>query len=121
MPHDIDERAFKLALTIVTLRDDPWFREMSTRAVLRQLVRAGTSVGSNLSEASAAQSKPDFVAKASIAKKEIFETQFWIRLGAASGILTEAESVPLGTEAATVGRIISSIVRNAKRSDTRGG
>lgn len=121
MAHDIDERAFRLALTIVTLRDDPWFREMSKREVLRQLVRAGTSVGSNLSEASAAQSKPDFIAKASIAKKEIVEAQFWIRLGAASGVLTATESVPLGAEAASVGRIISTIVRNAKRTHNRGG
>lgn len=92
MAHDIHERAFRLALRIITLRDDPWFREMSTREVLRQLVRAGTSVGSNLSEASAAQSKPDFIAKASVAKKEIFETQFWVRLGSASGVLTASES-----------------------------
>ncbi len=120
MPHDIHERAFRLALALVTLRSDPWFREMSSREVLRQLVRAGASVAANLSEASAAQSKPDFVARTSIAKKEIVEAQFWIRLAAASGILRPDESAPLRDEAAHVGRIISSIVRSAKRTDTRG-
>lgn len=120
MDHDIGERAFRLALSIVTMRDDPWFREMVRREVLHQLVRAGTSVGSNLSEASAAQTKPDFIAKTSIAKKEIFETQFWLRLGAESRVLTTLESSPLRTEAATVGRIVSTIVRNAKSNDSRG-
>lgn len=120
MPHDIGDRAFRLALSIITVRDDPWFREMVQRDVLRQLVRSGTSVGSNLAEASAAQTKPDFIAKVSIAKKEIFEAQYWLRLALESGVLTTAESASLSAEAERVGRIISTIVRNAKTTDTRG-
>lgn len=120
MPHDISERSFQLALQIITMRDDPWFREMAQREILRQLVRAGTSVGSNMSEASAAQTKPDFIAKASIAKKEAFEAQFWMRLGVESRVLTRAETDALRAEALSVGQVISAIVRSAKRSPSRG-
>lgn len=39
-----------------------------------------TSVGANIEEASAAQSKKDFIAKMNIASKEARETNYWIRL-----------------------------------------
>jgi four helix bundle protein len=120
MAHDITERSFRLALATLTMRDDPWFQEMASRHVLRQLVRAGTSVGANMSEASAAQTKPDFIAKASIAKKEAFETQFWLRLGVESALLTGTETAALRAEAISVGQVVSAIVRSAKRGPSRG-
>jgi four helix bundle protein len=120
MPHDISERSFRLALAILTMRDDPWFHEMAVRHILRQLVRAGTSVGSNMSEATAAQTKPDFIAKASIAKKEAFETQFWLRLGLESHLLTGDDIEALRAETRSVGQVISAIVRSAKRGPSRG-
>ncbi len=45
-----------------------------------QLLRSGTSIGANVSEASAAQTKRDFIAKMSIASKEARETKYWLRL-----------------------------------------
>lgn len=77
-------------------------------------------MGSNMSEASAAQTKPDFIAKASIAKKEAFETQFWLRLGAESALLTGTETAALRAEALGVGQVVSAIVRSAKRGPSRG-
>lgn len=46
----------------------------------KQLLRAETSIGANVNEAQAAQSKADFIAKMSIASKEARETQYWINL-----------------------------------------
>jgi four helix bundle protein len=80
MAKEIDERAFALGLRVITLRRDEEYQRIVRWKVIGQLVDAATSVGANLSEASAAQSKPDFVAKVSVAKKEAFETQFWLRL-----------------------------------------
>lgn len=45
-----------------------------------QLFRSGTSIGANVEEAQAGQSKKDFVAKMSIAAKEARETRYWLRL-----------------------------------------
>ena len=119
MPKDIDERAFRLGLAIITLRRDEEYQRIVRLQVLEQLVDASTSVGANLAEASVAQSKRDFVSKASIAKKEIVETQFWLRLADESGVLGHLDLSPLRAEAAEVGRIISTIVRRAKESDRR--
>jgi four helix bundle protein len=43
-------------------------------------MRCGTSIGANVEEAIAAQSRRDFVSKLSIASKEARETKYWLRL-----------------------------------------
>ena len=45
-----------------------------------QLLRSGTSIGANVEEALAGQSRKDFFAKMSIASKEARETNYWLRL-----------------------------------------
>lgn len=45
-----------------------------------QLFRSGTSIGANVEEAQAAQSKKDFIAKMSISAKEARETRYWLKL-----------------------------------------
>ena len=46
----------------------------------KQLLRSGTSIGANVEEATAAQSKKEFITKMSIASKEARETRYWLRL-----------------------------------------
>jgi len=46
----------------------------------KQLLRAGTSIGGNINEAQAGQSKADFIAKMAIASKEARESKYWIAL-----------------------------------------
>jgi four helix bundle protein len=46
----------------------------------KQLIRSGTSIGANIEEAIAAQSKKDFLSKMSIALKEARETHYWLRV-----------------------------------------
>lgn len=77
-PNLVREKAYSLALEILKL-----YKEMqrSGEYVLsKQILKSGTSVGANIEEAQRAQSRSDFVAKLSIAHKEICETQYWIRL-----------------------------------------
>lgn len=45
-----------------------------------QLFRSGTSIGANVQEAQAAQSKKDFIAKMCISAKEARETRYWLKL-----------------------------------------
>ena len=47
---------------------------------LKQLLRSATSIGANVEEANAAQTKKDFIAKMSIASKEARESKYWLRL-----------------------------------------
>ena len=46
----------------------------------KQLLRSGTSIGANINEAQAGQSKNDFIAKMAIASKEARESKYWIKL-----------------------------------------
>ncbi|MFA7627572.1 MAG: four helix bundle protein [Candidatus Kapaibacterium sp.] len=58
----------------------------------KQFLRSATSIGANVEEAIGAQSKPDFIAKLSIAYKEARETNYWIRLLQETEYLTPKES-----------------------------
>ncbi|WP_432759459.1 four helix bundle protein [Elizabethkingia ursingii] len=51
------------------------------------MLRCGTSIGANVEEAIAAQSKKDFIAKLSIANKEARETRYWLRLYKSSDLV----------------------------------
>jgi len=46
----------------------------------KQLLRSGTSIGANVEEANAAQTKKDFITKMSIASKEARESRYWLKL-----------------------------------------
>jgi four helix bundle protein len=46
----------------------------------KQLLRSGTSIGANLSEAQYSVSKKEFLVKATISLKECAETEYWLDL-----------------------------------------
>ena len=46
----------------------------------KQLLRSATSIGANVEEAIAGQSRKDFISKMAIASKEARETRYWLRL-----------------------------------------
>lgn len=72
------EKSEDFALAIIklyqTLQKD-WEHIIS-----KQVLRSGTSIGANITEANSSQSKKDFYAKMCIAYKELHETLYWIRL-----------------------------------------
>ncbi len=53
----------------------------------KQILRCGTSIGANVEEAIAAQSKKDFISKLSIANKEARETRYWLKLYHSSNLV----------------------------------
>ena len=75
----IVEKSFEFAVRIVNLYK--FLRKEHHEYVLsKQILRSGTSIGANVSEAQRGQSKADFIAKMSIALKEANETQYWLKL-----------------------------------------
>ena len=120
MARDIQERAFRLALQVTGLEHDDGYRAIVRRILVAQLVRSATSIGSNLEEATGAQSKADFISKVGIARKEAREVQFWLRLSRESGVVQAQDWVGLQKEAEEVSRVVAAIARSAKRSTHRG-
>ena len=80
------------------------------------LLRAGTSIGANINEAQAAQSKADFIAKMSIASKEAREAQYWIKLLIETDYLdaTERYVETLLDESNEIAKLLTSIVKTSQ-------
>jgi four helix bundle protein len=87
----IDERTFEFALKIVQAYK--FLVGRKEYVLSKQLLRAGTSIGANVQEAQAAQSRKDFASKMSIASKEARETLYWLRLLAKSGFFRDYASL----------------------------
>jgi four helix bundle protein len=90
------------------------------RQLAGQLVRSAGSVGANLQEAKAGQSKPDFIAKTFIALKECREAWFWLRLIAASEPAVHSAAKPLISEASELIAILTTCLVRAKSNQNRG-
>lgn len=82
--------------------------------ISKQLLRSATSIGANVEEANAAQTKKDFIAKMSIVSKEARETKYWLRL------LYKSKLVPLdySTYLTLIEHIINIITKIVKTSQT---
>jgi four helix bundle protein len=83
-------------------------------------MRAGTSIGANAEEAQDAQTKPDFIARLSVSRKEARETQYWLRMSLQAGLATPEE---LGWALKEIGEIramIIAAIRTARASSSRG-
>ena len=72
------EKAVAFALQIIEVYK--MCREQKEYVLSKQLLKSGTSIGANISEALAGQSKRDFLAKMSISSKEARETRYWLFL-----------------------------------------
>ena len=116
MNRDIQERSFRFACEIVTLYRERLQGEAAARTLGGQLLRSGTSIGANLEEATAGQSRADFISKCSIALKEARETRYWLKLLQATGVLSSDETVNLLMEAHELIAILTAIVRNTKNN-----
>ena len=114
----IDERTFDFALLVV---DAYRFLVHKKEFVLsKQFLRAGTSIGANVSEAQAAQSRNDFISKMSIASKEARETHYWIRLLKQSGYFKGHKKLGLlEKDISSIMRILTSIVKTTRENNPK--
>ena len=78
-----------------------------------QFWRSGTSIGANVEEAQAAQSRADFRSKMSIAAKEARETYYWLRLTRDSAVLPTAVLESALEQIERIIRIMTSIVKSS--------
>ncbi len=75
----IPTKAKRFAMRIIKMYT--FLRDVKHEYVMsKQLLRCGTSIGANISEALYAQSEADFINKMSIARKEGSESLYWIDL-----------------------------------------
>jgi four helix bundle protein len=115
-PFDICQRTFQFAVRIVTFCAKFDQKPGVNWTMSKQLLRSGTSIGANIEEGQAGQSKPDFISKYSIARKEARETSYWLRLISATTHGHEAELNQLLDETGQLIKILTTIIKNARGS-----
>ena len=74
----VKKKSFEFALMVIEV-----YKQLQSEGeyvISKQLLRSGTSIGANVEEATAGQSRRDFYAKMAIAAKEARETKYWLRL-----------------------------------------
>jgi len=105
----IREKSFGFALQVIDLHRK--LVKDHDYVISRQLLKSATSIGANVEEAQAAQSRADFISKMSIASKEARETCYWLRLLRDSHSVSEVDANILLSEAETIVNILTSIVK----------
>ena len=106
------EKSFEFAVRIVNVYKY-LTREHKEYVISKQLLRCGTSIGANISEAQRGQSKADFIAKMSIALKEANETQYWLRLLFHTDYLTKEEFNSIHKDLAEVLSVLTAICKTS--------
>ena len=85
----------------------------------KQLIRSGTSIGANINEAQAGQSKRDFIAKMSNASKEARESKYWIDLLIKTDYLNinETHVRSLLNDIEEIVKLLTSIVKSSQENE----
>jgi four helix bundle protein len=109
----IQKKSYDFAVRIVKLYQS-LAKDKKEYIISKQILRSGTSVGSNIEEAIGAQSDKDFFAKITIAYKEARETHYWIRLLADTDYLNEEVKNDLLSDVNTILRVITKIQKTMK-------
>ena len=110
---DLEERTAKFGENIIRFcKKIP--KNPITIPLISQLVKAGTSVGSNYCEADDAESKKDFRHKIGIVKKESRESKHFIRMIVVAVPELKDEARPLWQEAKELNLIFNSIYQKVK-------
>lgn len=106
-------KSYDFALRIVKLYK--YLAENKKEYVLsKQILRSGTSIGANVEEANQGQSKADFIHKLSIALKEAFETNYWLRILRDSDYLETKIAQSLLEDCEEIQRILTASIKTSK-------
>jgi len=110
---DISERLLDFAVRVIKLVN-ALPKTIVGRHIAGQLVRSGTSCGSNYEESRGAESRADFIHKLGIALKEIKESRFWLKVIYHAKIMKPEQIESLIVECEELAAIIAKSIITAK-------
>ena len=108
------EKSRKFAIRIYNLYKR-LCEEKREYVLAKQLLRSGTSIGANLTEAQYSISKKEFLAKATISLKECAETEYWLDLLKETNLLSSAEYDSIINDNKELLRILISTIKTTKQ------
>ena len=114
-PQDVRERALHYSLRAIKLYQVLQKGKDGAGWILaKQYLRSASSIGANLEETQAAESRADFIHKHGIAQKEARESIYWLKLLALSEMLPIDRLRPLMKETEELYAVITAIICAAK-------
>ena len=108
----IVQKSYAFALQIIQLYK--LLVEKKEFVLSKQMLRSGTSIGANIHEAIASQSKRDFIHKLAIAVKEARETSYWLSLLKDSHYIIKEDFDRLNSSCDEIIKILNSIILTTK-------
>jgi four helix bundle protein len=112
--YNLEERTAKFGEAVILLA-----KAVPTNAIveplIRQLIRAATSIGANYCEANDSESKKDFRHKIGICRKESKETKHWLRMLVAADSRVRDEARALWQKAKELNLIFGAIRRQSDK------
>ena len=105
----IKTKSYQFALDIIDLYKR--LLKNNEFVLSKQLLKAATSIGANVEEAIAAQTRKDFLSKMSIASKEARECHYWLKLLQDSNMLPREVLKPFIHKSEELIRILTAIVK----------
>ena len=112
-PDEMKKRTKAYALAIIrlvqSLPGTP-----TARVIGNQLLRCGTSVGSNYRASCRAKSRADFIAKMGIVEEEADESLYWLDLLVEAGIVPESDVAEHQDEGNQIVAIVVSSINTAR-------
>lgn len=108
------DKSFNFALRVVKLNKH-LISEHKEFVLSKQVLRSGTSIGANLSEAKHGQSDLDFIHKLSIAQKEASETNYWLKLLTKSEYINESLGASLVADCEELQKMLAASITTMKK------
>ncbi|NQE44526.1 hypothetical protein C5S31_00710 [ANME-1 cluster archaeon GoMg2] len=114
----VRKKSFEFAIDIVNM-----YKKMAMEkrefVMSKQLLKAGTSIGANVREASNGESTADFIHKLAIAQKEADETLYWLELLNETHFINREEFSSLSHSCEELLKIIKSIILTTKHKSKK--
>ncbi|PJA96507.1 MAG: four helix bundle protein [Ignavibacteriales bacterium CG_4_9_14_3_um_filter_34_10] len=114
--NSVVDKSFKFAIRIIKFYKILIERENKYYPLFKQLLRSGTSIGANITEAQSAPSKKDFINKLNIGLKEANETKYWIELLKETELINEKEYLSVLNDCTELIKLLTSIIKTSKEN-----
>ncbi|MCY7375118.1 MAG: four helix bundle protein [Pyrinomonadaceae bacterium] len=112
----LQEKSYKFALRILKLSQ--YLNDEKHEFVLsKKILDSGTSIGVLVEEAKQGENRADFSQKLSVANKEAFKTNFWLRLLRDGGFLSEKQAESLLHDCEELQKMLIATIKTTKTTD----
>jgi len=111
----LQEKSYAFALRVVKLCQ--FLADEKQEYVLsKKILDSGTSIGVLIEEARQGEDRADFRQKLSIANKEAFKTNFWLRLLRDSKFINDKQAASLLEDCEELQKMLVSSIKNTKEN-----